>query len=78
MDVELGIWEGRYANQILPWLRWWDKEGNLLLSSDERAKQEQQRADEEKQRADEEKQRRERLEAFLRSQGFNPDQLPKS
>jgi hypothetical protein len=78
MGVELGIWEGRYGNQTLPWLRWWDSEGNLLLSSDERAEQEKQRADKEQQRAEQERQRREQLEAFLRSQGFDPDQLPES
>jgi Uma2 family endonuclease len=61
MGVELGIWQGRYANQTLPWLRWWDSQGNLLLAADERAEQE--------------RQRREQLEAFLRSQGFDPDHL---
>lgn len=34
--VELGIWEGLYQNLELPWLRWWDSDGNLLLTSDER------------------------------------------
>jgi Uma2 family endonuclease len=37
LGVELGIWQGRYMNQELPWLRWWDTEGNLLLTGDERA-----------------------------------------
>jgi Uma2 family endonuclease len=37
LGVELGIWQGRYMNQELPWLRWWDAEGNLLLTGDERA-----------------------------------------
>ena len=38
MGVELGIWQGLYQNAELPWLRWWDAEGNLLLTGDERAK----------------------------------------
>jgi membrane carboxypeptidase/penicillin-binding protein PbpC len=83
MGIELGIWQGRVGNQVLPWLRAWDAAGNLLLSADERAEQEKQRAEQEKQRAEQEKQRaeqekqkRERLEAFLRSQGFDPDHLP--
>lgn len=71
LGVELGIWQGEYMNQSLPWLRWWDNQGNLLLSGDERAEQE-------KQRAEQEKQRREKLEAFLRSQGLDPDHLPDS
>lgn len=82
IGVELGIWEGKYGNQTLPWLRWWDSEGNLLPSSDERAEQERQRAEQERQRAEQERQRaeqerqrREQLEAFLRSQGFDPDRI---
>jgi Uma2 family endonuclease len=27
MGVELGIWQGRYKNMDLPWLRWWDLRG---------------------------------------------------
>ncbi|HKI34610.1 MAG TPA: Uma2 family endonuclease [Gemmataceae bacterium] len=36
LGVELGIWQGRYRNMELPWLRWWDAKGNLLPTSDER------------------------------------------
>jgi len=38
LGVELGIWQGCYQNLELPWLRWWDAEGNLLLTGAERAK----------------------------------------
>ncbi len=61
IGVELGIWTGRYMNQKLPWLRWWDAEGNLLLAGDERAQQEAGRAD--------------KLAAKLRELGVNPDAL---
>ncbi|AFZ24056.1 hypothetical protein Cylst_1797 [Cylindrospermum stagnale PCC 7417] len=37
MGVELGIWQGRYQNLELPWLRWWDNQGNLLLTGWERS-----------------------------------------
>lgn len=37
LGVELGIWQGCYKNVELPWLRWWDREGNLLLTGEERA-----------------------------------------
>ncbi|MBP0016247.1 MAG: Uma2 family endonuclease [Cyanobacteria bacterium SBLK] len=37
LGVELGIWQGNYQNAELPWLRWWDSEGNLLLAAEERA-----------------------------------------
>jgi Uma2 family endonuclease len=36
LKVELGIWQGEYQNQQFPWLRWWDFQGNLLLTSQER------------------------------------------
>jgi Uma2 family endonuclease len=42
----------------------------------QRAEQEHQRAEQERQRAEQERQRREQLEAYLRSQGIDPDQLP--
>ncbi|WP_017303152.1 Uma2 family endonuclease [Spirulina subsalsa] len=53
MGVELGIWQGRYGNVELPWLRWWDCEGNLLLTGDERAQIERERAQIERERAEE-------------------------
>ena len=85
LGVELGIWQGSYQNMELPWLRWWDSQGNLLLSA-ERAEEERQRADREqeiaqqqRQRADREQQRAqqaedqlEQLRAQLRSAGIEP------
>jgi Uma2 family endonuclease len=61
LGVELGIWRGTVGNQTLPWLRWWDRDGNLLLSSDERADREKQRAD--------------RLATKLRDLGIDPEAL---
>jgi len=66
LEVELGTWQGRFLNLDLPWLRFWDAQGNLLLSGSERAEQEHQRAEQEHQRA-------ERLAALLRSLGHDPD-----
>ncbi|BAY75850.1 hypothetical protein NIES25_22990 [Nostoc linckia NIES-25] len=37
MGVELRIWQGRYQNLELPWLRWWDDRGNLLQTGWERS-----------------------------------------
>lgn len=68
MGVELGIWSGVYQNVELPWLRWWDNQGNLLLTGEERAEQEKERAEREKQRAD-------RLAARLRELGVEPEEL---
>jgi Uma2 family endonuclease len=75
MGVELGIWQGPEGNLTLPWLRWWDSEGHLLPSAEQRADQEKQRADQEKQRADQEKQRADRLAAKLRELGVDPEDV---
>ncbi|MGF1676121.1 MAG: Uma2 family endonuclease [Rivularia sp. (in: cyanobacteria)] len=66
LGVELGIWQGLYQNLELPWLRWWNLQGNLLLTGEERAEQEHQRAEQEHQRA-------ERLAAQLRALGIEPE-----
>ncbi|UBF24837.1 Uma2 family endonuclease [Kovacikia minuta CCNUW1] len=82
LNVELGIWQGRYQNVDLPWLRWWDGQGNLLLTGEERAEQERQRAEQERQRAEQaesllerEQLRIEQLTERLRSLGVDPDQI---
>lgn len=72
LGVELGIWQGRYQNVELPWLRWWDSAGNLLLSGAERAQQERQRADREQERAQQAEDQLEQLRAQLRSAGIEP------
>ena len=87
LEVELGLWRGSYQNQEQLWLRWWDKEGNLLLIGNERAQVESDRANREHQRAQriemdlvEERQRAQRAELKaaqlaerLRSLGIDPD-----
>lgn len=59
LGVELGIWQGVYQNQEWPWLRWWDAQGNLLLTAEERLEQERQRS--------------ERLAEQLRALGVEPE-----
>lgn len=59
MGLFLGVWEGEKSQRRGYWLRWWDENGNLLLWGTEKVEQEQQRAD--------------RLAAYLRSQGIDPD-----
>lgn len=75
MGVELGIWQGNYLNLNLPWLRWWDAEGNLLLTGDERAEIERQRAETESQRAEQAEQENIRLRERLRALGVDPNAL---
>ncbi|MCC3440083.1 Uma2 family endonuclease [Microcoleus sp. PH2017_05_CCC_O_A] len=66
MGLELGIWQGVYQGVELPWLRWWDAEGNLLLAADERAEQAELAAEQERQRRIEAELRIQALEARLR------------
>ena len=89
LGVELGIWQGDYAASTLPWMRWWDLQGNLLLTGFERAaltdvqlQQERQRAERERQRAEQaksqlqqERQRAEQLAQKLQELGIDPQTL---
>ncbi|WP_341738824.1 hypothetical protein [Microcoleus sp. CAWBG640] len=49
--------------------------GILRIQKQQRAEQEQQRAEQEQQRAEQEQQRADRLAAYLRSQGIDPDAI---
>lgn len=59
--VELGLrlWQGYYEDEKYNWLRWIDREGNLIPTSAERAGREHQRSEQERQRAEQEYQRAE-------------------
>jgi Uma2 family endonuclease len=77
-ELELGI--GRHQGQVgginQEILTWYDRQGQRHLSAEDRAEQEQLRAEQERSRAEQEQRQRERLEAYLRSQGIDPNQLP--
>ncbi len=69
LGVELGVWRGKYIlPEVQSWLRWWDRHGQLLPSSEERAEQETLRAKQESLRAD-------RLAQKLRELGIDPDEI---
>ncbi|MBH8565944.1 Uma2 family endonuclease [Nostoc sp. CENA67] len=79
----LETWQGTKESRTGYWLRWWDETGNLLPWAVEqieqerqRAEQERQRAEQERQRAEQERQQKERLIAYLQSQGLDPNNLP--
>ncbi|RZM76701.1 Uma2 family endonuclease [Leptolyngbya iicbica LK] len=77
-QVSLGLmlWEGDFEGSPNTWLRWQDGEGNLLLTGDEQAEQERDRAAQAQADLERERERADRLAAYLRSQGIDPDQLP--
>jgi len=73
LDVELGIWQGRYQNLELPWLRWWSADGKLLPTGDERAEQAAERVEQAQERATRAEDRAARLAAQLRALGIEPE-----
>jgi Uma2 family endonuclease len=82
MELFLGIWYGARLGSEIHWLRWWDRDGNMLLWGSERAEQERLRAEQEHQRAEQERlraekesQRAEALAAKLRELGVDPENL---
>ncbi|MEH1918676.1 Uma2 family endonuclease [Nostoc sp.] len=62
MGLFLGTWQGTKEARTGYWLRWWDEAGNLLLWAVEQIEQE--------------RQQKERLIAYLQSQGIDPNNLP--
>ena len=76
-EVGLGVtlWSGVFEGRQDVWLRWCDREGNVLLTGDERAQQEKQRASQAEQRASQAEQRAQILAEKLHELGIDPDTL---
>jgi Uma2 family endonuclease len=75
LKLALGLWRGERLQHTMDWLRWYDRQGNLLPWSTELAQQQYQRAEQEAQRAEQERQRADLLAAKLRELGIDPDSL---
>jgi Uma2 family endonuclease len=89
MNLFLGTWQGTKEGRTGYWLRWWDSAGNLLPwavelveqerqraeQEHQRAEQERQRAEQERQRAEQEQKQKDKLIAYLQSQGIDPNSL---
>jgi Uma2 family endonuclease len=86
LDLGLGLWQGEFQGCDRLWLRWYDVQGNWILTNAEqetqRAEQERQRAEQEKQRAEQAESRAEQAESRLdllmqnlRDAGIDPDQF---
>jgi Uma2 family endonuclease len=69
IGLGLTLWEGQFEEAVTRlWLRWCDREGQVIPTGAEGRAMERQRADAERQRA-------ERLAEQLRKMGINPDQI---
>jgi Uma2 family endonuclease len=75
LGLFLGTWIGRKADYEGCWLRWWDRDGNLLLWGGELLVQERQRAEQERQRAEQAEEKSVRLAQQLKAMGIDPEQL---
>ena len=62
LTVWAGEFEGKYYHR---WLRWCDREGNLLLTGDEKAKQAEQKAEQAEQKAEQAEQKAEQAEQTI-------------
>ncbi|GAB1538716.1 hypothetical protein NUACC21_13800 [Scytonema sp. NUACC21] len=68
VGLGLTVWEGEFEEQRGTWLRWCNRDSQVIPTGAERADYEQQRADEADAKAS-------RLAERLRSMGVDPDQL---
>ena len=89
LELGLGLWSGEYDGISRKWLRWYDAEGNWILTPSEELEAERERAavvreelETEQQRAavvqeelEAERSRSQRLSELLRSQGIDPDSI---
>jgi len=76
VGLGLTVWEGQFEEDVNRlWLRWCDRDGQVIPTGAERAEAERQRAEAERQRAEAERQRADRLADRLRALGVNPDEI---
>ena len=68
MELSLTLWQGKFENTETEWLRWCDKDGEMLPTPDEKTENAENRAVESEKRA-------ELLAAELRKLGVDPTQF---
>ena len=76
-EIGLGVclWDGVFERKHSTWLRWCDRQGQIIPTGKESTEAEKQQVETEKQRAEAEKQRAEKLAIKLRELGIDPDLL---
>jgi hypothetical protein len=71
----LGTWTGTKTDRNGYWLRWWNQSSAILPWAVEQIEAERQRAEQEAQRADREREEKEKLIAYLRAKGLDPNDI---
>lgn len=75
VGLGLTLWEGTFEGRQDLWLRWCDRQGQVIPTGAEGREIERQGREVERQRAESERQRAERLAERLRAMGVNPDEI---
>jgi hypothetical protein len=82
IDLYLGTWTGTKTDRNGYWLRWWNQSSAILPwaveqieAERQRAEQESLRAEQESLRADREREEKEKLIAYLRAKGLDPNDI---
>ena len=75
IDLYLGTWNGSKTDRHGYWLRWWNQSSTILPWAVEKIEAERQRAEQESQRADRERDQKEKLIAYLRDRGIDPNDI---
>jgi Uma2 family endonuclease len=75
VGLEYGLWHGEWHGITRLWVRLWDNSGQMLLTPEEAAAQEQTRADQAQNQAEEAERARRKAFDKLRELGFDPDKL---
>ena len=87
LGLGLGLWQGEFLDNCRTWLRFFDAEGNWILTPLEREQQQvehaqqqveqaQQQVEQAQQQVEQERLRAERLATWIKAQGLDPDALP--
>ncbi|MGI0485716.1 Uma2 family endonuclease [Pantanalinema rosaneae CENA516] len=73
IGIGLTLWDGAFEGKTDRWLRWCDRQGQVIPTGAELAAQERQRAEQERQRAEQAEARAAALAERLRAMGIDPD-----
>jgi Putative restriction endonuclease len=75
VGLGLTLWEGEFEEEVTRlWLRWCDRDGQVIPTGAERAESEQQRAEQAEAQLESERRRAEQLAERLRALGIDPNQ----
>ena len=79
LQLGLGLWTGTYRRKRRQWLRWYDADGNWVLTEEELERQQRQQAEAHAEQAEARAEQAEAHAALLAEQlrqlGINPDEL---